>query len=149
MPHPRRLALIAALAFLSSALGCMSASTGTTPPFRASPKRGGLGLTTRSAVEVAGELHARALEAAEGQYIGELDLQTTPIDNDAIPSVAASFGATHFRPIMSSDGERSYVLLFRIEPERWTILPDDLRPRSLSSPRPPGDRSIELVSQQR
>lgn len=83
------------------------------------------------AIEVAGEQHARALEAAQVEYLGELDLQATPIESDAIPSAAASLGATHFRPIASADGARSYVLLFRIEPTRWASLPDGLRPRSL------------------
>lgn len=120
-----------------------------TPALRPVPKRGDLGLTPPEAIEVAGDLHARALEAAQGEYIGELDLQATPTESGEIPSVAASFGATHFRPITSSNGEHGYVLLFRIEPTRWATLPDDLRPRSSSPSRPPsGEGCLELVSQQ-
>jgi hypothetical protein len=96
--------------------------------FRPAPGKADLWLTTPIAIEVENEHDARALEAAECDYIGEIDVRGVTVKRGDMALVAAQYGATHYRPVASPETERTSILLYRIERGRWAWLPDALRP---------------------
>lgn len=112
----------AVLAFATTSL------VGCTPPvrpepmsaaFRPAPGKADLWLTTPIAIEVENEHDARALEAAERDYIGEIDVRGTTVRRGDMALVAAQYGATHYRPVATPETERTSILLYRIERGRW------------------------------
>jgi hypothetical protein len=83
-------------------------------------------VATRAALPLDTEMEARDVEAAGGDYVGELSLVSgAPTGND-IALEAASRGATHYRLVPHAGGER--VVLFHVARERWVGLPMALRP---------------------
>ena len=87
-------------------------------------------LATPFAIEVTCERDARILEAMEATYIGEIDVQSGKVSSASAASIAAEWGATHFRVSTSSAG-RIDIMLYRIEKERWAHLPENLQPSAL------------------
>ena len=118
---------------LVSGLGCRTAPVVEPPPqmsFR--PTRGGaqLWLATSFAVELTSETDAREIEANDALYIGELGVSSARVKRSAVAAVAAEKGATHYRIVSAGDELRVDVILYRVEPERWTKLPAELQPSS-------------------
>lgn len=99
-----------------------------TAAFRPAPGKADLWLSTPIAIEVENEHDARTLEAADCDYIGEIDIRGGTIRRGDMALVAAQYGATHYRPIVSVEAERTSILLYRIDRDRWSWLPDGLRP---------------------
>lgn len=90
-------------------------------------------LATPFAVEITNERDARVLEAMEATYIGEINVSSGKLRPSAAASIAAEWGATHFRTTTSADG-RTDVMLYRLEKERWAHLPQNLQPTTSGSP---------------
>lgn len=99
-----------------------------TAAFRPAPGKSDLWLTTPIAIELENEHDARAVEAADCDYIGEIDIRGARVRRGDMALVAAQYGATHYRPVVSGDTERTSIVLYRIERARWSWLPDSLRP---------------------
>ena len=84
-------------------------------------------LATPFAVEITCERDARVLEAMEATYIGEINVSKGKLTSASAASIAAEWGATHFRVSTSVEG-RVDVMLYRLEKERWSHLPENLQP---------------------
>lgn len=115
----------------------LTAATGCAPPpavapvtfaFHPAPGRGGLPLSTPSAVELESERAARAVEATDGDFVGELSVRGARVRHGDVALLAAKYGATHFRVMTAGDEPRLDVVLYRVDEERWPSLPDELRP---------------------
>jgi hypothetical protein len=118
---------------VASGLGCQATRPVEAPAslsFR--PTRAGaqLWLATPFAIEVITEHEARALEAADATYIGEIGVRGGRIGPGSVASIAAEHGATHFRVVTAGEELRVDVILYRVEPDRWAKLPGSLRPAS-------------------
>lgn len=121
---------------LASLIGCSAprppkAPAPVTFSFRPSPDGTSLGLSTAIAVEVTCEHAARALEAVDPLYVGELGTRASRVTAEDVALVAARHGATHFRVVTSAgygDAARVDVVLYRVDRHRWKALPEKLRP---------------------
>lgn len=114
---------------LAAGLGC--AGSGVAPPATTLafyPTHAGeeLWLTTPFAVELTNERDARVIEAIEAMYVGGLSGEH--VCPARLAAVAAERGATHFRVVTAGDALRVDVLLYRVARERWSALPEALRP---------------------
>jgi hypothetical protein len=96
--------------------------------FRPTTPGAALWLATPIAVEVTNEHDARLLEAADPMYVGELGVRGGRIRPGDVALVAAEKGATHFRVVCAGDDTRVDVVLYRVERDRWSSLPESLRP---------------------
>jgi hypothetical protein len=117
---------------LASGIGCGHAAATDAAPMDVAfrPTRAGarLWLATPFAVELQNEHDARVIEAMDPMYIGELGMGGGHVKRSRVAALAAEHGATHFRIVTGGDDLRVDVLLYRIEPERWTRLPSALQP---------------------
>ncbi|CAN5925472.1 hypothetical protein BH11MYX4_BH11MYX4_51580 [soil metagenome] len=116
---------------LAAGIGCKAAPVVEAPAqlsFR--PTRGGakLWLATPFAVELVTEHDARAIEALDAVYVGEIGVSGGRVKRSKVAAVAAEWGATHFRIISAGDELRVDVVLYRVDPERWARLPATLQP---------------------
>jgi hypothetical protein len=120
---------------LASGIGCRSAPVVEAPAqmsFRPTRPGSQLWLATSFAVELHNETDAREIEANDAVYIGELGVSGGRLKHSAVAAVAAEKGATHYRIISAGDELRVDVVLYRVEPERWTKLPTELQPAAPS-----------------
>ncbi len=103
-----------------------------------------LWLATSVAVEVVTERDARELESLDPMYVGEIGVRGRHIRASEIALMAAEKGATHFRMVCAGEDQRLDVVLFRVEPERWSALPASLRPAAPAGPVATVDRRAAL-----
>lgn len=103
-----------------------------------------LWLTTPIAVEVTNEHDARLLESVDPTYVGELGVTGGRIRPGDVALIAAEKGATHFRVICAGDDERVDIVLFRVDRDRWSSLPEALRPAPAASPMIHGEPRASL-----
>jgi len=133
---------VSLLVVLASGLGCRSAPAAETRAqmsFRPTRDGARLWLATSFAVELVTETDARAIEAMDPQYIGELGARGH-VRRAQVAAIAAEKGATHYRIIDASNELRVDVVLYRIEPDRWTRLPTELRPTAPATSSLRGER---------
>ena len=124
----RRVSLFVVLA---SGIACRAAAPVEVPAqlsFRPTSEGAQLWLATPFAVELVTEHDARTLEALDAMYVGELGVSGGSVKRANVAAVAAERGATHYRIITAGDELRVDVMLYRVEPERWTRLPTELQP---------------------
>jgi hypothetical protein len=112
--------------------------------FRPTAKTVASRLATSIAVEVTNEHDARAIEAADPIHIGEIGVRGGRIRPSDIALIATEKGATHFRVVCAGDDLRVDVVLFRVERERWSSLPDSLRPAPPAGPLLPDEPQASL-----
>lgn len=132
----RALPIFGIALLLASLAGCSAPPTPKAPApvtfsFRPSPEGTSLWLSTAIAVEVTCEHAARALEAVDPLYVGELGTRAPWVTAEDVALVAARHGATHFRVVTSNgsgDAPRVDVVLYRVDRRRWKALPEELRP---------------------
>lgn len=132
----RALPIFGVALLLASLVGCSAPPPPQAPApiafsFRPSPDGTSLWLSTAIAVEVTCEHAARALEAVDPLYVGELGTKASRVTAEDVGLVAARHGATHFRVVTSAgsgDAPRVDVVLYRVDRRRWKALPEDLRP---------------------
>jgi hypothetical protein len=127
---------ISLFVLLASAIACTTARPVEQPAsmtFRPTRSGEGLWLSTPIAVEVRNEREARLLESVDPMYVGEIGVRGGRVRADEVALVAAAIGATHFR-VTGSDDSRWDVVLFRVEPDRWFSLPEELRPAPAAGP---------------
>ena len=116
---------------LASRIGCRSAPVVETPAqlsFRPTHEGAQLWLATSFAVEIVTEFDAREIEANDPMYIGELGVTVGRVKRSVVAAVAAEKGATHYRIISAGEETRVDIVLYRVEPARWTRLPATLQP---------------------
>lgn len=115
---------------LASGMGCRAGAPveAAQLSFRPTSEGAQLWLATPFAVELVTEHDARTLEALDAMYVGELGVSGGPVKRANVAAVAAERGATHYRIITAGDELRVDVILYRVEPERWTRLPTELQP---------------------
>jgi hypothetical protein len=122
---------------VATGLGCRTAPQMQPPvrfTFRSTVASASRWLATPVAVELATEHDARAVEAADGEYTGEIAVSGPNVRPGQLALLAAEHGATHFRIITAGDELRVDVLLYRVEPTRWNALPEPLRPAPVAGP---------------
>ena len=133
---------------LSSGVACAAAPPPPPAPasfsFRLTDPGAALWLATPIAVEVVTEREARDLESVDPMYVGEIGVRGGTFHASEVALVAAEKGATHFRVVTASDALRVDVVLFRVEPERWSALPASLRPAAPAGPVAPPEPHAEL-----
>jgi len=144
-----RAILLAPLAALVTfGTGCAAAPVAPSRPvsfsFRPAPGQQDLWLATPIAVEMQNEHDIRAVEAADAVYVGELGLDGARIRPGHLALLAAKYGATHFQIITAADELRVDVVLYRVERDRWSTLPDGLRPAPTAGPALDDDSSASL-----
>jgi hypothetical protein len=129
-----RLSLVAVLALASGVAACSKPPPVEHPAslsFRPTKAGSQLWLATPFAVEVVTERDARMLESVDPTYIGEIRVagHMPPSQAALVALIVAEQGATHYR-VVSDGGDhvRLDIVMYRLEPERWFALPEELRP---------------------